>query len=258
MITLLSPSKGQDFETPAPISQYTLPRFLEQSTQLINSIKTFSSQDIQDLMSVSEKIATLNVRRFQNFTTPFTPKNSKQALFSFTGDVYSQIETSLYPQEVLQFGQDHLRILSGLYGLLRPLDLIQPYRLEMKTKLTTSKADNLYQFWSTRLSERIKQDLAEHTNTKVINLASNEYFKAVKPKNNLDILTINFKEIKDHKARVIAIFAKRARGLMAHHIMQNRIDDHVALQQFDSAGYCFSQNDSDTKQYTFTRPQPVK
>ncbi len=256
MITLLSPSKGQDFATSSPFSQHTIPIFIDRSQELINVLKTYSSTDIQKLMSVSEKIADLNVNRFQNFTTPFTFKNSKQAIFSFTGDVYSRIESQSYSKEVLQFGQNHLRILSGLYGLLRPLDLIQPYRLEMKTKLPTVERKNLYQFWGSEVKDAITSTLHNHTNKKIINLASNEYFKVLKPQKDLDIITINFKEIKNNKARVIAIFAKRARGLMAHHIMQHRIDDHAQLKQFTASNYCFSAHDSDAAQYTFTRLQP--
>lgn len=256
MLTLLSPSKGQDFTTASPSSTYTIPTFMDRSQQLINTIKTYSSQDVQELMAVSTKIADLNVERFHKFSTPFTPENSKQALFSFTGDVYSQLDSAHYSEKMLQFGQNHLRILSGLYGLLRPLDLMQAYRLEMKTKLATKVSDNLYQFWGTQVKDEIVTILQSHTNKKVINLASNEYFKVIKPKKDLNIITINFKEIKNNKARVIAIFAKRARGLMANHIIHHGIDDHHLLKDFTEAGYSFSVNDSDAKQYTFTRPQP--
>ncbi len=256
MITLLSPSKGQDFVSNAPSQHCTAPFFLEQTKKLIETLQPYSSQDIQELMSVSEKIADLNVQRFDNFTTPFTRENSKQAIFSFTGDVYSRIEADHYADDILTFAQNHLRILSGLYGLLRPLDLIQAYRLEMKTKLTTAMGDNLYQFWGKQIHEKITHSLRNHANKKVINLASAEYFKVIRPKNNLDILTINFKEIKNNKARVIAIFAKRARGLMANYIIQNSIDDHTRLQEFTVSGYCYSAQDSDEKQFTFTRQQP--
>jgi cytoplasmic iron level regulating protein YaaA (DUF328/UPF0246 family) len=256
MITLLSPSKGQDFTTAPPTSTYTTPFFLEKSQQLINTLQPYSAEAIQELMAVSRKIADLNVERFHNFSTPFTPQNSTQALFSFTGDVYSQLAATTLTNEGVHFAQNHLRILSGLYGLLRPLDLIQAYRLEMKTKLGTTQGENLYQFWGEQVQAKISDTLQGHTNKKIINLASNEYFKAIQPKNKLDILTINFKEIKNNKARVIAIFAKRARGLMAHHIMQHGIDDHNHLKNYNGAGYCFSREDSDQKQFTFTRPQP--
>lgn len=258
MITLLSPSKGQDFHTPAPSNKHTSPYFLEQSQRLISTIKHLSTEDICKLMSVSEKIAALNVQRFNDFSTPFTPTNSKQAIFSFTGDVYAKMDVADYPSTSLEFAQNHLRILSGLYGVLRPLDLIQPYRLEMKTKLITAESENLYQFWGEDLQENISATLEKHQNKKVINLASNEYFKAIKPRKKLDILTINFKEIKNNKARTIAIFAKRARGLMANYIMRQQIDDHHMLKLFKESGYIFSKNDSCTSQFTFTRPQPEK
>jgi cytoplasmic iron level regulating protein YaaA (DUF328/UPF0246 family) len=258
MITLLSPSKGQNFTTPPPTATCTTPVFTDQIKELIQTLKPYTSVEIQQLMAVSEKIADLNVKRFEQFTLPFTQSNSKQAIFSFTGDVYSQIEANRYSDHVLEFGQQHLRILSGLYGILRPLDLIQPYRLEMKTKLATAKDVNLYQFWGERLQDELSSTLKSHTNKRVVNLASNEYFKAVKAKKKLDILTINFKEVKNGKARVIAIFAKRARGLMANYIMLHTIDDHLALKGFSKAGYIYSDQDSDQSQFTFTRPQPVK
>lgn len=258
MITLLSPSKGQDFTTPAPVSTYTTPDFLDKSWQLIGNLKPLSPQDICKLMAVSEKIATLNVQRFNDFSTPFTPKNSKPAIFSFTGDVYAQIDVADHPPATLEFAQNHLRILSGLYGILRPLDLIQAYRLEMKTRLVTTEGANLYQFWGESLQENIRATLKKHQNKKVVNLASNEYFKALKPQNKLETLTINFKEIKNNKARTIAIYAKRARGLMANYIMRQQIDDHHKLKDFNLAGYQFSKNDSDPRQFTFTRTQPVK
>ncbi len=258
MITLLSPSKGQDFSNSSPSTTFTIPFFLDRSEKLIQTIQPYSVHGIRELMDVSENIADLNVQRFQDFRTPFTLQNAKQAIFSFTGDVYSRINATDYSATTLKFSQNHLRILSGLYGLLRPLDLIQPYRLEMKTKLATDEGDNLYQFWGDKILAKIQQTLQTHASPKVINLASNEYFKVIKPKQHLDILTNNIKEIKNNKALTIAIFAKRARGLMANHIMQYGIDDHHTLKDFSEAGYCFSTGDSDTKQFTFTRPQPVK
>ncbi len=257
MITLLSPSKGQDFTTAAPTTTSTTPFFIDQSQQLIETLQTYSSQALRELMSVSERIADLNVERFKNFGTPFNLQNSKQAIFSFTGDVYSQFDATTLAAAGLEFSQNHLRILSGLYGLLRPLDLILAYRLEMKTRLVTTQGDNLYQFWGEQVQERINDTLKGHTNKKVINLASNEYWQVIKPQKQLDTLTINFKEIKNNnKARVVAIFAKRARGLMANYIMRHSIDDHNHLKNFNIAGYTFSGGDSDQDQFTFPRPQP--
>lgn len=256
MITLLSPSKGQNFTAPVGNIPATTPLFLNRAQELISHLQKYSSPELQKLMSISTKIADLNVSRYQHFTTPFTTSNSKQALFSFIGDVYGQMDVATYSLNVLEFSQNHLRILSGLYGVLRPLDLIQAYRLEMKTKLTTATTKNLYGFWGEELQLHLKRELQSHPNPKIINLASKEYFKAIKPKKNLDILTINFKEVKNGKTRIIAIFAKRARGLLANYIMQHTIDDHQELTAFTGAGYRFSKNDSDQSQFTFTRPQP--
>ena len=208
MIIVLSPSKGQTFDRPVPVTTYSLPDHLVQSKILIDELRKMKVPDLQRLMGVSEKIATLNVERYRNFSIPFTPQNAKQALFAFKGDVYSQIPASSYSKADLTYTQDHLRILSGLYGTLRPLDLIQPYRLEMKTRLKTASGDNLYHFWGARITESLNMALDALEDPVLINLASNEYFKAVKPKRLKGrLLTINFKEVKKGKSRVIAIFA---------------------------------------------------
>jgi len=257
MLITISPSKGQDFETPAPIDTFTLPERLQDSQLLIDELKKIDVQGVRELMTVSENIASLNVDRFKTFSTPFTLSNAKQALFAFKGDVYSGISAVQYSEEDLQYAQNHLRMLSGLYGALRPLDLIQPYRLEMKTKLKNPRGDNLYQFWGDRITESLNKVLATHDNPVLINLASNEYFKAVKPKLlKGKLLTINFKETKNGKTRIIAIFAKRARGMMTDYILRNRINSIEEIKKFDVAGYQFSDVDSNEKQITFVRPQP--
>lgn len=259
MIILLSPSKGQDFTHSFPETPHTVPRFLKDSQVLIDELRKFDSIGIQNLMSVSEKIAALNVERYQKFTTPFTQNNSRQALFAFTGDVYSRINCHTYSEDVLHYAQKHLRILSGLYGCLRPLDLIQPYRLEMKTKLKNSRGKDLYQFWGERITDILNKDLEKDNTPLLVNLASNEYFKAVKPKLLTHrLLTINFKEIKNGKARVVAIFAKQARGMMTDYILNNTITDPEDIKQFSTAGYSFSDSDSDEKQWIFSRQQPSK
>jgi cytoplasmic iron level regulating protein YaaA (DUF328/UPF0246 family) len=258
MIIVISPSKGQTFDDPAPVTTNTQPDHLDQSTLLIRKLKEMAAPDLRQLMNISEKIAALNVKRYQKFSTPFTRKNAKQALFAFKGDVYSQIPAKEYSKKDLTYAQAHLRILSGLYGTLRPLDLIQPYRLEMKTKLKTTAADNLYGFWGDRITQSLNTALNMLKDPVLVNLASNEYFKSVKPKQlNGRLLTLNFKETKNGKSRVIAIFAKRARGMMTHYLLNNRIENPEQIKQFDVAGYQFTKNDSDENNWLFVRPQPV-
>ena len=257
MLITLSPSKGQDFSEPPLSKKYSKPADIKESELLIKQLKKINSAQIQELMSVSENIASLNVGRFKSFSTPFTMKNSKQAIFAFKGDVYSGLELNGFTEDDYAYAQDHLRILSGLYGCLRPLDLIQPYRLEMKTKLKNDRGENLYQFWDERITKRINKELKKQKEAVLINLASNEYFKAVKPK-LLEgrLLNINFKETKAGKTRVVAIFAKRARGMMADYIIRNRIEKSEDIKKFKLGGYKFNKKLSDEKQWTFERPQP--
>ena len=257
MLITLSPSKGQDFVEPPLSKKYTKPADLEDSALLIKELKKIKSKQLQEMMSVSENIANLNVGRFKSFTTPFTTKNAKQALFAFKGDVYGGLDLEKFTEDDYAYAQDHLRILSGLYGCLRPMDLIQPYRLEMKTKLKNDRGDNLYQFWDDRITKSINKELKKQKEAVLINLASNEYFKSVKPQ-LLEgrLLNITFKETKDGKTRVVAIFAKRARGMMADYIIRNRIEKPEDLKKFKLGGYKFSKALSDDKQWTFERPQP--
>lgn len=257
MIITLSPSKGQDFTTPAKTKQHSIPDDLDDSKLLIREMRKVSADELQAMMSVSENIATLNVERYRKFKTPFTPDNAKQAIFAFKGDVYSGIGAEDFSADDLAYAQQHLRILSGLYGCLRPLDLIQPYRLEMKTRVKNPRGDNLYQFWGEGITDSLNRELATQQEPVLVNLASNEYFKSVKPKLLQGrLLTINFKESKNGKTRVVSIFAKRARGMMAGYILRNRIENAEALKKFKEGGYRFSKADSDDKQWTFVRPQP--
>ena len=258
MIITLSPSKGQDFDTPAPSKIHTVPQQLDDSQLLINEAKKLDVPDVRELMDVSENISILNVERFNTWHMPFTPENAKPALFAFKGDVYSGIQKDKYTDDDLNYAQDHLRILSGLYGALRPMDLIQPYRLEMKTKLANPRGDNLYQFWDERITDQLNQALDKQEEAVLVNLASNEYFKSVKPK-KLDgrLLNINFKETKDGKTRVIAIFAKRARGMMTDFILRNRIEHAEDLKDFGAGGYRFSKQESTEDNWVFTRQQPA-
>ena len=257
MLITLSPSKGQDFETPSRSKTHSKPASLKESELLIRELRKIRPQGIQELMNVSENIARLTADRYRAFKTPFTPKNAKQAIFAFKGDVYSGIDIDQYREADLKYAQDHLRILSGLYGCLRPLDLIQPYRLEMKTRLKNARGDNLYQFWGDRITDDLNKALDKEKDPVLVNLASNEYFKSVKPKKLKGrLLTINFKETRDGKTRVVAIFAKRARGMMADYILRNRIEKAEDIKPFREGGYRFSKALSDDKQWTFERPQP--
>ena len=257
MLITLSPSKGQDFVEPPLSKKHSKPADLKDSELLMKELKKIKSKKLQEMMSISENIANLNVGRFKSFTTPFSTKNAKQALFAFKGDVYSGLDLENFTEDDYAYAQDHLRILSGLYGCLRPLDLIQPYRLEMKTKLKNDRGDNLYQFWDDGITKSINKELKKQKEAVLINLASNEYFKSVKPK-LLEgrLLNITFKETKNGKTRVVAIFAKRARGMMADYIIRNRVENPEDLKKFKLGGYKFNKVLSDDKQWTFERPQP--
>lgn len=256
MIITLSPSKGQDFSTPVSAA-YSQPRSLQDSKLLIDEARKLNLDKLRELMDISENIAQLNMDRYRSFSLPFTLENARQALFAFKGDVYRGIGVDQYSPEDLDFAQSHLRILSGLYGCLRPLDLIQPYRLEMKTKLANPRGSNLYQFWGNKITEMLNEDLAQQEEPVLVNLASNEYFKVVKPKLLAGrLLNINFKEEKNGKVRVIAVFAKRARGLMTEYILRNRLRQVEKIKDFTTAGYRYEPDLSDNKQWTFLRPQP--
>ena len=258
MLITLSPSKGQNFDSPLKTMVTSLPDHLSNSRILIKELRKVDSTDLRALMTISENIADLNVARYKSFKTPFTEKNARPALFAFKGDVYSGIPADEYTKADLEYAQEHLRILSGLYGALRPMDLIQPYRLEMKTKLGTPRGDNLYQFWGDQITDSLNATLAKHAQPVLINLASNEYFKSVKKKRLQGrLLDISFKETKDGKTRVVAIFAKRARGVMTDFILRNRVEMPEDIKQFNSNGYKFSKKDSTEDQWVFKRPQPA-
>ena len=257
MMIILSPSKGQAFDHPAPVTTHTLPDHLVQSKKLIGELKKMKVPDLQRLMSVSEKIAALNVKRYRDFSTPFTPRNAKQALFAFMGDVYSQIPASSYSKADLTYAQNHLRILSGLYGTLRPLDLIQPYRLEMKTKLKTTIGDNLYQFWGERITDSLNMGLEALKDPVLVNLASAEYFEAI-DESAIDarIITPVFKDLKNGRYKFLSFYAKKARGLMARYIIENRVSTLKGLKDLDVAGYYYSESQSRGDNWVFLRDKP--
>ena len=258
MIITLSPSKGQDFEQAPLISHFSIPQQLKDSQVLVNIVKKHKAPWIKKLMGVSENLAELNYQRFQKFEQPFNPQNAKQALFSFTGDVYSGFNLSSMNENDFLYAQDHLRILSGLYGSLKPLDLIQAYRLEMKTKLKSSRGDNLYQFWGDRITKSLNIDLENQNEKTVINLASNEYWKSVNQKSlDANIINVAFKEVKEGKSRIIAIFAKKARGMMADFIIRNQIGNSDGIKDFNYENYKFNNAESTSNLFIFDRPQPA-
>ena len=249
MLAIISPSKTQDFSTP-DIQDHTLTRQLDESEVLVKILKQKNQEELSKLMSISEKLATLNYTRFQDFSTPFNFNNAKQALLAFKGDVYNGIDAPNLSKKDLTFAQDNLRMLSVLYGVVRPLDLIAPYRLEMGTKLANPRGKNLYEFWGSKISELLNEDESEV----IINLASNEYFKGIdkktlKPK----IINIVFKEFKGDKYKIIGIYAKRARGLMVQYIIKNRIQNSQDLKSFAMEDYRFKEELSDSTTWVFTR-----
>jgi cytoplasmic iron level regulating protein YaaA (DUF328/UPF0246 family) len=256
MLLLISPAKTLDFETPAPTTEFTQSDFLKESKQLISELRALAPHDISQLMHISDKLGLLNFDRFASWKTPFKPSNAKQALFAFQGDVYTGMQAETFSAEDIQFAQQHLRILSGLYGLLRPLDLMQAYRLEMGTGFANSRGKNLYEFWSDSITKAINKQLAALNSAVVINLASNEYFSAVKPKLlNAEIITPIFKDKKNGQYKIISFFAKKARGMMSAYIIQNRIDNPEAIKQFDVAGYSFNAALSSARDWVFTREE---
>jgi hypothetical protein len=227
---------------------------LGESQTLIKALRQYTPARLARLMDISDKLARLNVQRYQDFSTPFTAANAKQALLAFKGDVYEGLNVDTYHREHFAFAQDHLRILSGLYGLLKPLDLIQPYRLEMSIRLGNPRGKDLYHFWGERITQSLNRDMKRMKKKLLVNLASEEYFKAVRPKLlEGEVLSIAFKEKHKGKLQVIALFAKKARGRMASFIVKNRIEDPRDMQAFGDEGYKFMPSLSDAKQYVFAR-----
>jgi cytoplasmic iron level regulating protein YaaA (DUF328/UPF0246 family) len=254
LLTVISPSKTLDFKSRSHPFQ-TSPFFLSQIRELVDHMKTFSKKDLELLMKISPKLAALNHDRYQDFNFPFTRENSLQALLAFKGDVYQGISVDDYGDGDFDFAQGHLRIISGLYGLLRPLDLIQPYRLEMGLRVAGPWGKNLYEFWEDMITDRIDEEVLESGGDKVlVNLASNEYFKAVRPKRlKSNLVNVDFKEKKDDGFKIIGIYAKRARGVMANFIIRNEINHAEELKPFNSDGYEFNQTFSTQSDWVFTR-----
>jgi cytoplasmic iron level regulating protein YaaA (DUF328/UPF0246 family) len=257
MLAVVSPAKKLDMEPLPRAIEATLPVLLEETERLIKTTRRLRAKDLKALMGISDKLAELNHARFQTFSTPFDTENAKPAAFTFNGDVYLGLNAASLEDGDLEWAQDHLAILSGLYGLLRPMDLIQPYRLEMGTRLKTRRGKDLYAFWGDRITKRIQAQLGEHADPTLVNLASKEYFNAVNPKRLPGpVVTPAFKEVRDGKARMLSFFAKRARGLMARYMVRHRIDRPEGLKDFDVDGYRYDPSLSTDTMWTFTRPQP--
>lgn len=250
MLILISPAKTLDYSTPS-IQEFTQPDFTTDVKALVSVMKKKSAADIAKLMHISDNLANLNEERYKTFQKEFNFDNSKQALLAFKGDVYTKIDVDNYSEEDFAFAQDHLRILSGLYGLLKPLDLIQPYRLEMGIKLETKKGKNLYEYWDKKIAKAIDTVAAKKP---IINLASQEYFKAVDLKTlKSPVITIHFKEHRNDKYQVVGFFAKQARGMMTNYAIKNKITDPEQLKTFNEEGYEFSESLSSKSDWVFIR-----
>ena len=256
MLLVVSPAKNLDYNSPLATEKFSQPELLAHSELLIKECKKLTPADISSLMGISDKLAGLNAARFGAWATPFTPDNARQAILAFNGDVYSGLDAKTFTAENFDFAQKHLRILSGLYGLLKPLDLMQAYRLEMGKKLDNDRGSNLYQFWGDIITEHLNIAIAEQGDQVLINLASNEYFKSVK-KNLLqaEIITPAFKDWKNGQYKMISFFAKKARGLMARYIIENEITNVEQLKAFDVAGYQYSSDFSKGNDLVFTRKE---
>ncbi|WOH37307.1 peroxide stress protein YaaA [Thalassotalea fonticola] len=256
MLLVVSPAKNLDFESELPTNEYSQPELLDHSAELIKRCVTLTPADLSSLMGISDKLAGLNVARFTQWHMPFTPENARPAVLAFNGDVYTGLDAKSFTGADFKFAQQHLRILSGLYGVLKPLDLMQAYRLEMGTKLDNTRGTNLYQFWGSVVTDNINAALKAQGDEILINLASTEYFKSVKKKDlNGTIITPAFKDWKNGQYKMISFFAKKARGFMARYIIENQITDVEQLKSFDVAGYGYNEALSTESVPVFTRKQ---
>lgn len=257
MIIVLSPAKTLDFTSPLPEVPASRPAMLDRSAQLVAVLRDFSAPDIAGLMQVSDAIAALNVARFNAWQLDYAPPAARQAIFAFKGDVYTGLSVENWSPQDLQYAQHHLRILSGLYGVLRPLDLILPYRLEMGTKLVNPEGKDLYAFWGDRLTEYLNGTLQEASEPVLVNLASNEYFKAVRPRLlAAPVITPVFKDRKGDRYKIISFFAKKARGMMAAFAVRERIAHPEQLKGFTGGGYRFDAGSSTATEWVFLRDEP--
>ena len=255
MLMIISPAKTLDYESPLATETHTQPDFLDDACELIDQLKELEPHQVSNLMSISDKLGQLNAERFQCWHTPFTPDNARQAVLAFKGDVYTGLDAESFSNEDFSFAQKHLRILSGLYGLLKPLDLMQPYRLEMGTRFENTRGKDLYAFWGSKITDALNQLLASDDKV-LVNLASNEYFKSVQKK-HLDarLVTPQFKDWKNGQYKMISFYAKKARGLMCRYAIQNRITQADDLKGFNLDGYYFSEDQSDKNNWVFLRDE---
>jgi len=254
MLVVISPAKSLDFTTPATVEGATQPALLEQSQQLVELLRKLAPHELAALMGISDKLAILNYDRYRQWRRPFTRDNAKPALLAFTGDVYTGLNARSFNGSDRHFAQRHLRILSGLYGVLRPLDLIQPYRLEMGTRLQNPRGGNLYQFWGETITAALNRQLAAIGSSQLINLASNEYFKSVDTRMlTAAVITPVFKDWKSDRYKIISFFAKKARGLMSAYIVNNRLTEAQQLKDFAMAGYRYHESLSNVYQWVFCR-----
>ena len=256
MLMVISPAKTLDYESPLVTSRFTQPELLDHSAELIGRARQLSPDQIASLMKISDKLAGLNAARFADWQPDFTPANARQALLAFKGDVYTGLAVEDFSEADLDFAQDHLRMLSGLYGVLRPLDLMQPYRLEMGTRLANARGKDLYAFWGERISQWLNEALAAQGDDVLLNLASNEYFKSVRPKALQGrIITPVFKDLKNGQYKIISFYAKKARGMMARHIIKHRLTKVEQLTGFNADGYYFVPEESDANTLMFKRAE---
>jgi len=254
MLMVISPAKTLDYESPLAIQRFTQPALLEKSHQLIDVARDLSPAQISSLMGISDKLAHLNADRFNQWQPPFSLENARQAILAFKGDVYTGLQAETFSDDDFDFAQQHLRMLSGLYGLLRPLDLMQPYRLEMGIKLANPAGKDLYGFWGDLLTEKLNEAIAEQGDDVLINLASDEYFKAIKPKKlNAKLIKPVFLDEKNGKFKVISFYAKKARGLMSRYVIQNRLTNPAQLKKFDVDGYFLDGAESSENELVFKR-----
>ncbi len=256
MLVVISPAKNLDYDSVLPTIQYSQPRMLNRAQQLIDKCRTLTPAQLSQLMKISDKLAGLNAARFAQWQQPFTPDNARPAIYAFDGDVYAGLAAEKLSKEAISYAQEHLRILSGLYGVLRPLDLMQPYRLEMGTKLATQFGNNLYEFWGNEITEMLNHDLAAIDSEWLVNLASQEYFSSVRPdKLHAKIITPVFKDEKNGQYKVISFWAKKARGMMARFVMNERPQSITDLRQFNSGGYRFNADESTVTELVFYRSE---
>lgn len=257
MLLVISPAKTLDYETPPVTPRHTQPEFLDHAQELIQQLRELSPAQIAELMHLSGKLAGLNVARYGSWHPDFTQDNAKQALLAFKGDVYTGLNAEDFSEADFDFAQQHLRMLSGLYGLLRPLDLMQPYRLEMGTKLANARGKDLYAFWGERISGWLNEALAAQGDDILLNLASNEYFSSVKRKAlNARVIDTEFKDLKNGQYKIISFYAKKARGLMARYVIKERLQNPEGLKDFNYQGYRYSAEHSRSDSLVFLRDEP--